>query len=221
MTSQYDSGSEGNPLSQVFSARSAPLLVVLLFIVGMVIYSQLGKLDAGPQFKRDLKTTYPRHFYEGYYEQVSRDGAAIITIYSNGQGRVRIEATMPNSTAITTTLLDFIDEKRYFLHEQQKTYIESHMSAQGMAGFDEEMFKCAGAQDLGQATVFGIKCHGYRTHLPADPNTPLESWFTDGGYLVLSKAGTTEIKISKIIKRQPKTQLFQIPPDYKKSSSLF
>lgn len=219
MTDQYESGE--NPLGQIFSGRNVPLFVVVLFIFGMVIYSQLGKLDVGPQFKRDLATTFPKHFYEGYYEQGGKNGAAIITIYSNGEGRVRLEATMPNSTAVSTTLLDFINEKRYFLHEQQKTYIESHMSNQGMAGFDEEMFKCAGAKSLGPATLFGIKCHGYESHLPADPSTPLESWFTDEGYLVYSKGGDTEIKMSKLIKRLPKAQLFEIPNDYKKSSSLF
>lgn len=217
--SDYDSG--GNPLSQMFSGRSIPLLVVLLFVFAMVVYSQLGKLDVGPQFKRDLKTTYPKQYFQGYYEQSSKEGAAIITIYSNGEGRVRLEATIPNSSAVSTTLLDFVDEKRYFLHEQQKTFIESHLSNQGIAGFDEEMFKHCGAKYLGEQDRYGIHCHGYLWHVPADPNTPMESWFTKEGFLVYSKGGDTEVKMTKLIKRMPKPQLFQIPDGYKKSSSLF
>ena len=85
---------------QIFSARTAPLWVVLAFIIGMTIYSLVVKIEAGSdKSTRDLAKTFPRARYEAAYEQRSPIGLSILYVYSDGQGKVRHEATMPHNWA--------------------------------------------------------------------------------------------------------------------------
>ncbi|MDP3509345.1 MAG: DUF4412 domain-containing protein [Candidatus Melainabacteria bacterium] len=210
---------------QLFSARTAPLWVVLAFIIGMTIYSQVVKFEAGSnQSTRDLAKTFPRVPYEAAYEQRSPLGLSIVYVYCNGQGKVRHESTMPHSTAVSVTIFDFPAKKRYYLQEQQRTFLISDLSQQGLDEFDEEMFKSNNAEVLGKKTINGMLCRGYRTALNGDKNTQIESWFNDrSGCLVASTTPNRKSStiLTRFIARQPKATLFSVPPGYKQSATAF
>lgn len=205
--------------SQLFSSRTAPLWVVLAFITGMTIYSQVVKLEAGSnQSTRDLTKTFPRVPYEAAYEQRSPIGLSILYVYCDGQGKVRHEATMPHSTAVSVTIYDFPKKKRYYLQERQKTHLISDLNQQGLEEFDEEFFKSTDCEALGKKTISGMLCRGYRTFLNGDKNSAVESWFNDRtGCLVASTAPNRKSStiLTRYISRQPKAALFSIPPGYK------
>lgn len=211
--------------NQLFSARTAPLWVVLAFIIGMTIYSLLVKLEAGSdQSTRDLAKTFPRARYEAAYEQRSPIGLSILYVYSDGQGKVRHESTMPHSTAVSVTIYDFPKKKRYYLQERQKTYLTSDLNQQGLEEFDEEMFKSRDSENLGKKTINGMLCRGYRTFLNSDKNSQVESWFNDRtGCLVASIAPNRKSStiLTRYISRQPKETLFSVPPGYKQSATAF
>ncbi|MBP9091706.1 DUF4412 domain-containing protein [bacterium] len=210
---------------QFFSARTAPLWVVLAFIIGMTIYSQFVKFEAGSiQSTRDLAKTFPRVPYEAAYEQRSPTGLSILYVYCDGQGKVRHESTMPHSTAVSVTIYDFPKKKRYYIQERQKTYLISELSQQGLDEFDEEMFKSNSAEALGKKTINGMLCRGYRTGLNGDKNAQVESWFNDrSGCLVASTAPSRKNStiLTRYIARQPKATLFSVPPGYKQSATAF
>lgn len=211
--------------NQLFSTRTAPLWVVLAFIIGMTVYSQVVKFEAGSnQSTRDLTKTFPRVPYEAAYEQVSPAGLAILYVYSDGKGKVRHEATMPHSTVVSVTIYDFPNKKRYFLQEAQKMFLTSNLKPTGLGEFDEEMFKNSDNEDLGNKTISGMPCHGYGTLLNGDRNAPVESWFNDRtGCLVLSISPNSKssTSLTRYISRQPKTTLFIVPPGYKQSTKAF
>jgi hypothetical protein len=214
-----------NPPSEFLSTRMAPLWVVLAFIVGMTIYSQVGKHEASSNdINRDLSKTFPRNAYAATYEQSANSGKSIIYLYCDGKGKVRLESTMPNSNAVSSTIVDFINKKRYFIDERQKTYIVANLAKTGLAGFDEEMFKSVKAESLGKATVNGIVCRGYKTALPNDKSAVVESWFDDkNGWLVQSTVvGTANgAKLIRFANRQPKATMFEVPQGFKQTANTF
>ncbi|CAN5216102.1 hypothetical protein BH11CYA1_BH11CYA1_17910 [soil metagenome] len=210
---------------ELFSARTAPLWVVLAFIIGMTIYSQVVKFEASSNHSsRDLAKTFPRIPYEAAYEQRGSSGLSILYIYCDGKGKVRLESTMPNSTAVTVTICDFLKKKRYYIQEQQKTFLIADLSSQGLAGFDEEMFKSNNAEELGKTTINGMACHGYRSFLNGDKNSPIESWFNNKtGCLVVTEAPNSKSSatLTRYLQRQPKETLFTVPPGFKQSATAF
>jgi len=208
-----------------FSARTAPLWVVLAFIVAMTVYSQINKYEiSADQAKRDLTTTYPHVAYEASYEQKSNNGISILYLYCDGKGKVRLESTMPNSTAVSSTIVDFKNKQRIYLHESQKTFMSDVLPSKGLAGFDEEMFKSMDAENLGKRKYGNLNCVGYRCHLPGDKNTVIESWFDQKSGCLVSMVvpnskGTATL--TRMVIKQPKQSLFEIPPGYKQSARPF
>lgn len=209
----------------LFSARTAPLWVVLAFIIGMTVYSQVTKFEANSNLpNRDLAKTFPRLPYEAAYERRSPSGLSILYVYCDGKGKVRHESTMPHSTTVGATIFDFPNKKRYFLQEQERMYLSNNLSTKGLEEFDEEMFKSNNAEELGTKTIYGMPCRGYRTYSNGDKNAPVESWFNERtGCLVVSSApnSKTTTTLTRYISRQPKATLFSVPPGYKYSTSAF
>ncbi len=212
-----------NP-SSWFSGRTAPLWVVLAFIIGMSIYSLVTKYEVNSdQLKRDLATTYPKVPYEASYEQKSNAGLSILYLYCDGKGKVRLESTMPNSTAVSSTIIDFKNKKRYFLHEKQKTFMSDVLPNKGLAAFDQEMFKSVESEKLGSRKYGNLNCVGYRAQLPGE-KAIVESWFDlKTGCLVSMTIpnSNSSATLTRMVARPPKPSLFEIPKDYKQSALPF
>ncbi len=213
-----------NP-SSWFSTRTTPLWVVLAFIIGMSIYSQVTKYEVNSgQLKRDLATTYPKVPYEASYEQKSNSGLSILYLYCDGKGKVRLESTMPNSTAVSSTIVDFKNKKRYFLHEKQKTFMSDVLPNKGLAAFDEEMFKSMDAEKLGFRKYGNLNCIGYRSQLPGDKNAVVESWFDQKTKCLVSMNmpnSNSSATLTRMVARPPKPFLFEVPQGYKQSALPF
>lgn len=211
--------------SELLSTRMAPLWVVLAFIIGMTVYSQIGKHESSTDhIDRDLAKTFPRNAYAAIYEQSANMGKSILYLYCDGKGKVRLESTMPNSKAVSSTIVDFVNKKRFFIDEKQKTYTVANLAKTGLAGFDEAMFKSVKAESLGKAKINGMSCHGYRATLPTDKSAVLESWFDDrSGCLVQTMvAGTTNgARLMRLSGKPPKPSMFEVPAEFKQIANTF
>jgi len=197
--------------------RYTPLAVVLLFCIGLYIFSQFSRISANNDaFKRDLKTSYPQLPYEAIYRQDTGTGEGLAVVDSNGRGQVRIETYSPTSKGQSVTIVDFIAGKKYFLKDDKKTYYEGPLTSMGLGAFDEQMFVSSKAQDLGERVINGRKCRGYKTQFPVEDAKQIESWFdASTGVLMVSITQDSKYILSKYIPREPKPGLFIKPADYK------
>ena len=116
--------------------RYTPLAVVLLFCIGLYIFSQFSRISANNDaFKRDLKTSYPQLPDEAIYRQDTGTGEGLAVVDSNGRGQVRIETNSPTSKGQSVTIVDFIAGKKYFLKDDKKTYYEGPLTSMGLGAF--------------------------------------------------------------------------------------
>ena len=113
-------------------AARCPLLVVAVFILGMLTYSQALKTGRIKKTAtRKLSQSYPKIAYQAAYEQKSDAGTGIMVVFSDGMGHVRVENNYANTNGTFTTIYNFLEAKKYFLQESAKNYRLSGMSSLG------------------------------------------------------------------------------------------
>jgi hypothetical protein len=198
------------------NSRSVPLLVVAVFILGMLGYSQASRMNETKDGNRDLATTFPKEPYQATYEMHADPESGIMMVFSDGLGHVRVESNFQNSKNPATTIYDFPNKKKFFLQEAAKTYMVSGMSSLGMGFMDEEMFSSTGAENLGVKDINGRPAVGYRSALLGDGASQIESWFDQAtGCLMTSKTKTITYTLSRYSSAAPRSDLFQTPDKYK------
>ncbi len=89
------------------NSRSVPLLVVGVFLIGMLTYSQAQRINEGKDGNRDLAVTYPRQAYQATYEMHADPDSGIMMVFSDGLGHVRVESNSQFSKNPQTTIYDF------------------------------------------------------------------------------------------------------------------
>ena len=190
--------------------------MVAAFILIMLGYSQTARMNETKDGNRDLGTSYPKQAYQANYEQTTETETGVMTVYSDGQGHVRVENSFQNSKNPQITIYDFTSKKKYFLQEAARTYMVSGMSSLGMGFMDEEMFKSTGAESLGVATLNNRPCIGYKSTLLGEGNSAMESWFDQAtGCLMKSKTKVITYNFVHYSGKPPRAQLFEVPKDYK------
>ncbi len=217
--------------------RSAPLILVLAFILGMYGFSQASR-KADPKFSRDLKTTYPRQAYQAMFYQKSDKGEGRVILSSDGKGHVRLKEvasvmrfSQPFKNSVGSertenlflsvdriTLLDYLQGKKYIVFQHDKTIQESPLTNLGVGIFDEEMYKSSDAKRLEDTVIDGTPVRGWLTTFPLTDAEQVEAWFSkQTGCLVFARGAGVTTNLLKYQKGSLPAQDFLPPEGYKKT----
>lgn len=178
----------------------------------MTLPSDQARIKKENQARKSLIGYWPKPF-QAKFVSTDRHGVSQFQEYSNGKGLLRTDSE--NGYWI----YNFANGQETYVDKDRKTSRTYGGSA--LTAFDAESARRKGGEPIGERTVNGHHCHGFKfSGGGASTWYVNESWFGDDtGCLVLSSTKTrmddSSVKLLEYKAGAPDASVFAIPAGYK------